>query len=869
MTINILIVEPDTPTRRLLEVGLRDAGYEVDAACSGEEALELVRRRVPNVVLCAAPLAHSDAYTLCRQLADASPGTATSILLITDSHAIEERVRGVEAGADGFLARPICLPEARSQIQALLQKRDHGRLASSARRPTLLEGHLEDVGFVAILQLIESSDAGGVITLRCNGERGSIWYAHGRVLDAVCGRLTGRRAVYRLMTWRAGTYRSEPLARTGVRAIPDTTRGLVMEGLRRLEQWNRLVARLPPLHARLLAAEPNANDNPPTSLSSLQHALWAQFDGRRTLQQILDASDDDLVCLRAIERLLTRGRLVPAYDESPNGGRASAAPSAPPAVRTNSNRDSIAAGGPEPAWRTDSPAEGLDPGARQPRPQPGLPEPAWRPDSPADGLNPGAHQPRPQPGLPRDRETTRTGHGSSPDWPEPDAPAPASAAAAAQTSAVGVGDPHLVRESDKDLARLQALASESRPPEPRSFSPEPPARDRSVLADTSAVPVVELSERDAAASQREVDLELPSKSDPSSHGNRPAQRHDGSHRTPSPDRAHVVATGTTNEAPDPSEAWVHEVTLANASGQARPRERPSARRRAERQARIVPTTATSALVPYARTETTPPPPATMPRHVLAAIAGAGASLVLLWLGHHALRGTGDDTLQGSAASRGSPNALTSRGQKSTIRSSLPPRSAAETRRASSPDSPQPAAGPAPRAPNDRTPVGHAPQLSVPPSTGTAERDKPALEVPGPTVAGIQDADARPAAVALLEAAEDALQAGRYERAQQLAADLPSDALHDARSQLLLAKLALERAAFSDAVNHARRASELDPGLAPAYLALGVAHRGRDEPREAMAAYQRYLELEPDSVYARSLERELQTLRDALPRAPSP
>src|SRR6185436_6578944 len=165
-------------------------------------------------------------------------------------------------------------------------------------------GRVQDMPVVDVIQTIEISRKSGVIQfVGDRGRQAAIYFRDGRVIDAEAGALQGEDAVYRLLTWSEGEF--EVVFRTVRRreVIAMSSQGLLMEGMRRLDEWSRLFEQLPPLTHRFevdtaeLAAR--LGDVPDDN-----NRILRLFDGKRTLLEVIDASDvGDLECLQAISRL--------------------------------------------------------------------------------------------------------------------------------------------------------------------------------------------------------------------------------------------------------------------------------------------------------------------------------------------------------------------------------------------------------------------------------------------------------------------------------------------------------------------------------------------------------------------------------------
>jgi len=133
----ILVVD-DTPSNvKLLADILRARGYGVVTAVNGAEALARVERDAPDLVLLDVMMPGMSGYEVCRKLRD-NPATAMlPVIMVTALDPGQERVKGIEAGADDFLTKPIHQPEILARVRSLLRiKALHDQL-------TELNRHLE------------------------------------------------------------------------------------------------------------------------------------------------------------------------------------------------------------------------------------------------------------------------------------------------------------------------------------------------------------------------------------------------------------------------------------------------------------------------------------------------------------------------------------------------------------------------------------------------------------------------------------------------------------------------------------------------------------------------------------------------------
>lgn len=118
---HILIVEDDPAASRLLRQAVTEAGYTADTAASGDSALEKVRTTVYDLILLDVMLPGGrDGFTVCRELR-AIP-LNVPILMLTARDTLEDKVAGLDSGADDYLVKPFRIAELLARMRALLRR---------------------------------------------------------------------------------------------------------------------------------------------------------------------------------------------------------------------------------------------------------------------------------------------------------------------------------------------------------------------------------------------------------------------------------------------------------------------------------------------------------------------------------------------------------------------------------------------------------------------------------------------------------------------------------------------------------------------------------------------------------------------------
>jgi DNA-binding response OmpR family regulator len=116
----ILIVEDDRKMSAALVSGIEAAGYEVIAAGSAEEGFFLVHSTRPDLLLLDLTLPHRNGLDILKQIR--GEGIDVRVLILTSHNTVEDRVAGLQTGADDYLGKPFSFPELMARIDALLRR---------------------------------------------------------------------------------------------------------------------------------------------------------------------------------------------------------------------------------------------------------------------------------------------------------------------------------------------------------------------------------------------------------------------------------------------------------------------------------------------------------------------------------------------------------------------------------------------------------------------------------------------------------------------------------------------------------------------------------------------------------------------------
>jgi two-component system, OmpR family, response regulator len=128
--VNVLVVEDEVKMAALIRRGLREEGLTADVASTGEQAITMARSREYDAIILDVILPGIDGFATCRELRDA--GVWAPVLILTARGALEDRVAGLDGGADDYLTKPFSFAELLARLRALARR-------GQGERPSVVE----------------------------------------------------------------------------------------------------------------------------------------------------------------------------------------------------------------------------------------------------------------------------------------------------------------------------------------------------------------------------------------------------------------------------------------------------------------------------------------------------------------------------------------------------------------------------------------------------------------------------------------------------------------------------------------------------------------------------------------------------------
>ena len=122
MSAHIFVVEDEKPIQTLLRYNLEKEGFKVSSSENGEEALSLIKEKKPDLILLDWMLPYLSVIKICQYLNHHKKVKDIPIIMLTAKGEEEDKVKGLESGAEDYLTKPFSFPELLARIKAMLRR---------------------------------------------------------------------------------------------------------------------------------------------------------------------------------------------------------------------------------------------------------------------------------------------------------------------------------------------------------------------------------------------------------------------------------------------------------------------------------------------------------------------------------------------------------------------------------------------------------------------------------------------------------------------------------------------------------------------------------------------------------------------------
>src|SRR5580698_805310 len=235
--VKLLLVEDNPMVLGMLQQALSPLAV-VTAASESADALLKAVDDPPDLVVCDYRLPGMDGRQLIEKL-KSRPKTANfSAVLMANKADIAERLSPQDA-ADDYLEKPFFLREAVRRIKRMIDRIALEKMAKTAPSDGVVRGNLAQMNVIDLMQSLEMGRKSCQLTLTKDADKCEVFFVEGQVKHATYGALVGDEAVFKVLRWTGGSFELDFEGKTNKETTQLNTQGLLMEGLRLLDESAR------------------------------------------------------------------------------------------------------------------------------------------------------------------------------------------------------------------------------------------------------------------------------------------------------------------------------------------------------------------------------------------------------------------------------------------------------------------------------------------------------------------------------------------------------------------------------------------------------------------------------------------------------
>src|SRR5579863_5659585 len=236
-TVKLLVVDDNPMVLGMLQQALASLA-SVTTATDAADALLKAVDDAPDLLVCDYRMPGMDGRQLVEKL-KSRPATANfSTVLMASKADIAERLSPQDA-ADDYLEKPFFLKEATRRVKRMLDRIALEKMAKTAPSDGVVRGSLSQMNVIDLMQSLEMGRKSCQLSLSNEGDKCEVFFVEGQVKHATYGALVGDEAVFKVLRWTGGSFELDFEGKTNKETTQLNTQGLLMEGLRLLDESQR------------------------------------------------------------------------------------------------------------------------------------------------------------------------------------------------------------------------------------------------------------------------------------------------------------------------------------------------------------------------------------------------------------------------------------------------------------------------------------------------------------------------------------------------------------------------------------------------------------------------------------------------------
>jgi DNA-binding response OmpR family regulator len=236
--VKVLLVDDNPMILGMLSQALEKFS-DLQTASDPAEALTRIHDAPPDLVIADYQMPGMNGRELVERVKGQVATARVPIILMATKSDQNEKLKVIEDRVEEFLEKPFFMKEATARIKRIVDKIALEKMAREAPAQGVLRGSLQQMNVIDLVQSLELSRKTCKLILTNGHEQCDLYSNEGQITHAVYGSLVGDEAVYKALLWTDGSFQIDFMASSAEQTTTRSTQGLLMEGLRLLDEANR------------------------------------------------------------------------------------------------------------------------------------------------------------------------------------------------------------------------------------------------------------------------------------------------------------------------------------------------------------------------------------------------------------------------------------------------------------------------------------------------------------------------------------------------------------------------------------------------------------------------------------------------------
>jgi len=238
--VRVLLVDDNPMVLGMLRQGLASMAI-ISTAGDGADALLKIVEEPFDLIVSDYQMTGMNGRQLLEKVKSRPATSRIPFLLLATKTDIAEKLKGgaLQDQVEDFIEKPFFARDAIKRIKRVIDKIALEKMAREAPADGTLRGSLAQMNVIDLLQSLEMGHKSCLLTLTNNGDRCEMYFADGQIHHATYGALKGDEAVYKVLAWTGGSFQIDFNAHSTEQTTSRSTQGLLMEGLRLLDEAGR------------------------------------------------------------------------------------------------------------------------------------------------------------------------------------------------------------------------------------------------------------------------------------------------------------------------------------------------------------------------------------------------------------------------------------------------------------------------------------------------------------------------------------------------------------------------------------------------------------------------------------------------------